>query len=271
MDFKSKKENNMNNFREKYIDLFYFNEELRKIIEPVLDKHPEPVGFKQTFLLYALAKSHKTHAAILMLCERGFGQDAGILSRSIFELAITTLYILQDDTGKLVERFFDYDWIMRANVYDYVSEDTIFIEGLKKEDPDGKETEKILKKAEEIKEKYKDIEKNISWSDKSLKKMAEEVGRLDAYKTAYHLQCNLSHPNPRNTNDYFTELNGEIEINAGPDDKWISQSLVATFDFFIHIVGAWNEEFKFSLEDKLDDLVKRYSKKISKINKKRSK
>jgi len=267
---------NMNNFREKYIDLFQFNEELRKIIESVFNKQPKPKTPKQVFLLYALTKSYKTQAAILLLSERGFGQDAGILSRSIFELAITTLYIVKDDTGKVVERFFDYDWIMRANLYDSVSKDPVlsknakFIEGFQKKDSEGDKTEEILKKAEEIKKKYPHIEKNISWSDKSFKQMATEVGRLDAYKTAYYLQCNLSHPNSRNMNDYFYEPEGRLKVNAGPDDDWIPESLVATFDFFIHIIDAWNNEFKFRLEGRLDDLTKRYVKAMQEINTKRN-
>lgn len=255
----------MDNFRKKYTDLFAFNEELRMIIDPILNKHPKTKNLKQIFLLYALAKSHKTQAAILLLSERGFGQDAGILTRAIFELAITTLYISKDNTGKLVERFFDYDWIMRAKMYDSVSEDTLYKASIEKRDPAGNEVKKVLKKVEEIKKKYPKIEKNINWSDKTLRQMAEEVGRLDAYKTAYHLQCNLSHPNPRNTNDYFLETKGELEINAGPDDKWIEESLVATFDFFFHIVDVWNREFAFGLEAEIEDLVKRYSTKIKKI------
>ena len=259
----------MDNFRKKYIDLFYFNEELRVIIEPVLDKHPEPKTPKQYFLLYALAKSHKTQAAILLLSEKGFGQDAGILARSIFELAITALYIAKDETGKIVERFFDYDWIMRANMYNSVSRDTLFKEEFIKKDPTRKEVKAIFSEAEKIKKKYPRIEESFHWSDKGFKGMAKKVGRLDTYKSAYHLQCNLAHPNPRNTNDYFTESESRLEINAGPDDKWIKESLVATFDFFIHVVYAWNEEFNFGLKLKLDDLAKRYSVKVGKTHKER--
>ncbi len=255
----------MNSFREKYIDLFLFNEELRTIIEPILDQHPEPKNPKQAFLLYTLAKSHKTQAAILLLSEKGFGQDAGILARSIFELAITTLYIVKDDTKKLVERFFDYDWIMRAKMYDSVSADTLYKEEFGRKDPSGTGIGEVFGEAEKVRRKYRGIS-NINWSDKSFKNMAKEVGRLDTYKTAYYLQCNLSHPNPRNINDYFAELEGRLEVNAGPDDKWIPESLVATFDFFIHIIDAWNEEFKFELKPKLEDLVKRYSIKMREIN-----
>jgi len=111
----------MTDFKEKYANLFEFNEGLRKIIEPVLDEHPEPRDLKQSFLLYALAKGYKTQAAILLLNERGLGQDAGILTRSLFELMVTALYIDRDNTGKAAKRFFDHDWVMRLNMYDNVS------------------------------------------------------------------------------------------------------------------------------------------------------
>jgi len=258
----------MNNFREKYVDLFYFNEELRSIIESVLDKHPEPKNLKQSFLLYALAKSHKTQAAILFLSEKGFGQDAGILARSMFELAITALYIAKDDTGKVVERFFDYDWIMRANMYDFVSEEMRYEEEFEKKDPVGTIIKDVLEEAEKIKKKYRNIN-NVRWSEESFKEMARKVGRLDLYQKAYTLQCNLAHPNPRNMNDYFSESEGRLEVRAGPDDKWISESLVMAFDSFVNIISVWNKEFEFGLETKLDDLVKRYSKKIGEINEER--
>ena len=98
--------------------------------------------------------------------------------------------------------------------------------------------------------------------------MARKVGRFNSYKKAYKLQCNLTHPNPRNMNDYFSESEGRLEVKSGPDDKWISESLVMTFDFFIHIVDAWNKEFAFGLDARIDDLVKRYLKKVGEINKK---
>ncbi len=260
----------MNNFREKYIDLFHFNEELREIIEPVLDKHPEPKDRKQFFLLYALTKSYKTQVAILLLGENGFGQDAGILSRSIFELAIITLYIVKDDTEKNVERFFDYDCIARAKMYNSVSEEMRYKEEFKKRDPVGITIKEMLEEAERIEKKYRNIKSN-RWSEEGFKDIAEKVGRLDAYKTVYALQCNLTHPNPRNMNDYLSISEGRLEVNAGPDDKWISESLVATFDFLSCIIDAWNKEFKLGLEGKLDDLAKRYSEKIGKINKERDK
>jgi len=256
----------MSDFRKKYADLFQFHEELRGILEPILNKHPEPTNPKQGFLLYALVKSHKTQAAILLLSERGFGQDAGILSRSIFELAITALYIVKDNTGKIAERFFDYDLIMRANMYNAVSKDTKYKYELKTKDPTGVIIEDVIKEAKKVKEKYQSIG-SLRWSDENFKEMAEAVGRSDTYKTAYRLQCNLSHPNPRNTIDYFTESEGALEVNAGPDNKWILESLVATFDFFFCVINAWNEEFEFKLKPALDDLSKRFSAKMKEIDK----
>jgi hypothetical protein len=255
----------MDDFKEKYKDLFQFHEELRGILESTLDNHPEPTSPKQGFLLHALAKSHKTQAAILTLCEKGFGQDAGILSRSMFELAITSLFVIKDKTNKTAERFFEYDWIMRANMYKTVSGKTKFNNKLKKKDPDKTTIAEVMREAKRVKKKYPGI-KNFRWSEETFRKMAKAVGRLDTYETAYHLQCNLTHPNPRNTNDYFVESNGTLEVSAGSDDKWISESLVASFDFFFHTISAWNDEFGFGLEKNLDDLAKRYSKKVSQIS-----
>jgi hypothetical protein len=252
----------MSKFRLKHNDLFNFNDELKKIAESMFNQYPNPRDLKESFLLYALTKAYKTQAAILLLSEKGFGQDAGILSRSIFELNITTSYILKDITR--IERFFDYDWIMRLRAHNLMSSDTLYSTTLKERDPSGEVLQNVMSQVRNIKIKYPKIERRMSWADKNIKEMAEEVGRLDAYKTAYHLQSNLSHPNPRNINDYFWEIKGNLEIDVGPSDRWISNALAATFDFFFHIIGAYNEELKLGFEQQLKDLSRRYSEKIKK-------
>lgn len=42
-------------------------------------------------VVYIVIKALKTHESILALAERGLGQDAAILSRSIYETAINAL------------------------------------------------------------------------------------------------------------------------------------------------------------------------------------
>lgn len=256
----------MSNFRKEHSNLFRLNEELRGIICPALDLQPEPEGLQQYILLYALTKAYKTQGAALLLSENGFGQSAGILSRAIFELAITTLYILEDETGGRAERFFDYDWVMRANLYDYIVNESRIADGFEQREDADEIIGKILEEAQRVKDKYPKIGVNNRWSDETFKAMARAVGAEDAYKTAYHLQCNLSHPNPRDVNEYFSERQGGLVVHAGPDNNWISQSLVASFDFFIRLVQAWNKEFNFGLESKLEDLVDRYGKEVGKTN-----
>src|SRR5205823_3697770 len=55
----------------------------------------------------------KTHAATLALCRSGYGVDASILVRSLFELALDMLYLEQDQTGELAQRYVDHDWVIR--------------------------------------------------------------------------------------------------------------------------------------------------------------
>lgn len=119
-----------------------------------------------------------------------------------------------------------------------------------------KKLERVRTEAERVQNRYKKFNK-YRWSDKRFKEMTEKVERLDAYNTIYHLLSNLSHPNPRNMNDYFSESGERLKVNAGPDDRYISESLVATFDFFIHTIDVWNKEFKFGLKSTIETLAKR--------------
>jgi len=135
---------------------------------------------------------------------------------------------------------------------------------IKEEDPTGETKKEVFAEAEKIKKKYLSM-KNFRWSEETLEELSGKVGRQETYKTVYHLQCNLAHPNPRNINDYFIGSGGIVEVNAGPSDEWIKPSLVATFASFLDIVVTWDEEFNFYLKPKLDDLAKRYAEKIEKI------
>jgi hypothetical protein len=257
----------MDNFKEKYINLFCLNEELGRIIESALNKFIEPNPNEQhfnkrCFLFYALTKSYETQNAILLLNKKGFGLGAGMLARSIFELAITARYI---DNEKIARRFFKYDWIMRKGMYEQQYDNPLFRETIeekiKKRDPKRKALEEVLMKAAKVKEEYPDIENYFHWSGvDSLKKMAKKVGLLDAYKSTYYLLCNLVHPNPRDTNEYLVESKGKNRADIGPNDKWIESSLGVIFDACLLIIYTWDEEYGSELKSKLDNLKKRFEK-----------
>ena len=97
-------------------ELFDFNNELRKIVDGVMDREFHKITPKVAFTTFALGKAYKTHEAILLLCLNGYGEDAAILTRSLFDLSITLLYILKDPTNKRVLRYFHYDSVIRKKI-----------------------------------------------------------------------------------------------------------------------------------------------------------
>ena len=96
-----------------YDTLLKLNYELQELISLIVDKPVTAKDDKSRFITFALGKGFKTHSAVLSLAKVGYGQDAAILVRSLFELTIITYYILGDVTNGRMERYLDYDWILR--------------------------------------------------------------------------------------------------------------------------------------------------------------
>lgn len=248
------------------------NNELRGLAESVLSQHPHPDSLVKGHALLSFGKAYKTHVAILILCEKGYGEDAAILARSLFELAVSTLYVYGDESGIAAKRYFEYDWIIREGMYDYLLSKEETKKGLEEQiaaSENGEmRIEEIRKRAADVRAGYTPDElRRNTWSGKSIKKMAEEVGREDSYRTIYSLQCNMAHSAVSMANDYVKEVEGEITMDISPSENWVTQTLVASMDFFYFITRTWNSVFELGLEEKLDDLEKKYIDTVRKFNK----
>ncbi|OGF25280.1 hypothetical protein A2303_03135 [Candidatus Falkowbacteria bacterium RIFOXYB2_FULL_47_14] len=230
-------------------------EKLRTIAEKSLTNHPEPKEEKAGLLLYAVGKADKTLCAIVLLCRNGMGEDALILCRSIFEICITVEYIFKDQTDYRAKRYFSYDWVQRKKMLGYIST----VPHMKKYlTPDNLQIANDIKKnAKKVNMLYK---YGSTWSDKSIYEMASDVGFLDLYQTAYRIQCNLSHSNPRSMNDYFKEENGHLIINSGPSDNLVQETLVTSFHSYYYILMKLNNYFKKGHDTELRVIEKEFIK-----------
>ena len=206
---------------------------------------------KELFTTFVIAKSRKTHEAITLLCKNGFGEDAFMLSRTLFELLIIFLYILKDTKNRLA-RYIKYDHVTREKLYNYISTKPEFLR-------DERATPEVIQQIHDAyKEVKDDYEKPFTWSDKTIGEMSKEVGRFEAYKTVYKLQCILSHSEPRSINDYFKEENELLVIDVGAKTNLIDKSLIVNFDFFFAILEEVNEVFKLGLEEKFKEISTRF-------------
>ena len=253
---------------QKLEQLFSFNNQISKIIEEKFKQEIRDDDRFSLFLSFVLSKAFKTHEAIMLLCRNGYGEDAFMLARTLFELAIMTSYILQDQKEYRLSRYIEYDWVTRKEMYDYASSDEKTLEKLNQEISLGnyrpEVIEQIKKEYERVMEKYK--YNYIGWSDKSIAEMSKSIGRLGAYKTVYRLQCIIGHTNARSINEYIKEVDGETIINIGQNDDLVEKTLVMIFDFFRMIIEEANKQFKWNLEDALESIYKEYVQEVGKLN-----
>lgn len=258
-----------NDIKSKYKVLISFNQELRNLADKILDKDRTMVGPRDMFTAFAIGKGYKTHEAVLLLSKRGHGEDASILARSLFDLLINLLYIQADKTDGRAYRYFQYDWILRKKMFDHVLGKPEIMkkiqERINNPKPDDSTIKEVKEQAKLAQEKHNYTDKG--WSDKSLYDMAQEVGRIDAYKTIYRLECQLDHNATRSINEYAKQSKGGVVFDVGQSENWVEESLVIDFDFYYSILGAFNSHFKAGFDTELSDLENRYVTELSKINK----
>jgi len=254
--------------KSKYKKLLEFNQTLRKIAEGILDNESKVVGPKDFISILSLGRGYKIHEAILMLCKNGFGEDASILARTLFDLMVTYLYILKDKTDSTAYRYFDYDWVLRKKMFDYVKgkrEIMKLVEDRQSNPlPFDSTIDEVEKYADKANKKHGYT--TDRWSDKNLHDMAKVIGRLDAYKTVYFMQCQLSHNLSRGMNEFSKTTPDGIVMEIGKSENWVEESLVVAFDFYYCILSTFNDYFELGLEKEILELEERYVKEIGSIN-----
>ncbi len=246
--------------------LLKFNIELYELVDSKLQRDITNGDNKAFFTAFAMGKAFKTYEAIGLLCRSGYGEDAFMLARTLFELMVTAAYILQDTTEDRLTRYVSHDWVTRKQMYDYVVSDESLLVGLNKEIESGNKPDMVAEVEAEYKkvmEKYK--YQNGTWSDKSIKGMSESIGRLDAYNTVYRLQCTLGHTNARSMNEYVSIIEEGAVLNIGPNWDLVKNTLVIAFDCFFHITHEANSKFGWGLESILEEMSKKWAEEVGKL------
>jgi len=246
--------------------LLKFNKELHDLVDSKLQLDITDGDNKAFFTAFAMGKAFKTYEAIGLLCRSGYGEDAFMLARTLFELMVTTAYILQDTTEDRLTRYASHDWVTRKQMYDYVVSNESLLAGLNKEIESGNRPDTVTEVEAEYKkvmEKYK--YQNGTWSDKNIKCMSESIGRLDAYNTVYRLQCTLGHTNARSINEYVSVTEEGTILNIGPNWDLVKNTLVIVFDCFFHITQEANNKFGWDLETTLEEVSKKWAEEVGKL------
>lgn len=220
------------------------------------------ISFRELFTAFVNAKVYKSLGAALLLCKNGFGEDAFVVCRSIWELVITYLYIMQDPTEDRLARYSDYDWVQRNKMYtQYISKRP----GLDHTDDESKQIrDEVFEQSKLMQAKYN--YNSNGWSDKKISEMAEAVDKGWEYQVIYKLQCMFSHTNPRSMNEYMSPDKTKAVLNFGESENWIGHAISVGFECFIDIAKKNSETFGWGIENELDDISSKFLEEFRKVN-----
>jgi len=227
--------------------------QLHEIGDNLFKKYRElgkiPETDKEILILSSFLKSHKTHGAILLLCEKGYGEDSIILCRSILEIYIQMKYILTDTSDERITRYVDYDWVLRKNLFENLKE--------RKELSDIPEERiiEINEKAKNFLVKYNRGNPKFNprtWSDKNNREMAQEIHEIGLYQF-YSSMCTFSHSTSRSLNEFNTNYTKQ-DNHELISEKYINLALCFAIDCHKKTCLEFNKMFFGGFEDQLSSI-----------------
>ncbi|MGE5484723.1 MAG: DUF5677 domain-containing protein [Ignavibacteriales bacterium] len=167
---------------------------------------------------FVLGKSATSYAAVRHLCQEGFGPDALMIARTIFENAINLAYINRRPEERS-RRFLEFEHV----------EEYRQIEALKKAFPGKRvvtagDEERITDEYEAVKHNYK----GASWSGETMHAMAMECGLGPQYALIYRLASGFVHGGPRSVHTYIERQAGHYDVRLGaPDEEFTDRALLS--------------------------------------------
>jgi len=236
---------------EQYEDLFKSNEELVELVADTWKARGfYPSTLAQKINIFFVAKAYKSLRAVLHLCRQGYGEDAGIILRSLFEIQVNAWYIGDDEDR--AQRYADFDAVyayrlLEEPVFDYLSD--------KLNEDRVREIREECEKAQ-AKHNYKG---SVSWSGKSIKTMAEDVGLGGGYASLYVLMSQLTHSTAGVMRDYVQEdiQTSVIRVKLLPSDNLIREDLLNTLPLMLNVVKQWDMQFNLGIENRIAEIDSR--------------
>ena len=186
---------------------------------------------------------YKSLGAVTTLSFNGFGTDAMKVARSMFEKEVISDYLRKHP--ELADDYVDFIHVAVLQDYEYLLEkDPTALKRLPKELLKQVEADRTEPRFRDKKGKLK-----TTWKDKSIKKMAEETGRAEAYRTVYRWGSGLAHGD-------VTVLAAAFEseardVDESPSNRWIHTALLVAHAAMLALMTDFNEEGKVGFDKEI--------------------
>lgn len=248
-------------FYDQYREYFDLNEKLLGVVDRVLQskviKHDND-PLKMT-AIYFMTKAIKTNRAVWHLCADGYGEDAAILIRSLFNLIINFYFILSQDTENRAKRFIYHSAYTKYESYKIMSK---WADVFKQLDLQTFNASEIQKEAENAQKQYK-FEANKPWSNKTILQMAKDIDAHSSpknnsmeknYDVVYNFLSDFEHSNVMSANSYIKDDENGWYPQINPTDNLIPETLASDTGYLLMIFEQFCNIFQLDAKKDIKDL-----------------
>jgi hypothetical protein len=195
------------------------NRILRNKLKAGLDDRKYPIDGQLWPLVYLGVKILRHEESLELLTDRGFGSEAGIILRTMFEAAVNIMWLLKDvkTIEQLVpklKRYNDYQFVATQKYRDYARNSSI-TEVLpdKVREELNKMNDTLDEKARQVQDEY-EFNAFKPWSGRTIKQMANDVGWGERYDTLYQIYSDIVHSGVNSVQEYLVfDDKGKVRVN----------------------------------------------------------
>lgn len=213
------------------------------------------------FILYVLAKTHKTHSAIVALCKQGYGEGSMSLVRQLLETDASLRWICKEETPHTLSLFISQLVHQKLRLINksYQDEKTKVTITKRRTNPEPGDldvreliqVEKRLKEQGSLGEHF--------WHGKgSLEEVVKEAGLPTHYNIYLAMLNEYVHINPSDIDRYLDFSEDEASLQLGQSAESVKEALMLNFHFGISVIERVNSLEKVGYEEKIERLITDY-------------
>ncbi len=214
-----------------YEEFFSVNHELQNLISSIHGLGGLESNKRTRVATAFLAKAAKTHHAIILLCRHGYGEDAEILARSLFDMVVDLLYMMRFKRDTMFDRYELWDYVEREKMLNSHGKTRHMRKLLKERESSPQKGDEsysdIFKQARIARKRFK--YGSSSWRPYNLRKMAEKVRHTHTYDTMFKMLSQVAHTAPRIINNYVKIVDGNLIYTSEQSQKNVADALISGF------------------------------------------
>jgi hypothetical protein len=212
-------------------------------------------------------RTFKTFISVLLVCNKGHGEDGMSLARTIFDNYLTLRYIDEKPEDRIY-KFKNY----------HLLEHKFMLERAKREDGRVRPAIKEVHQQNErkIEDNYSKVKtlyvkpgedekkclvkfKSGKWAGVDKRQMAEILCLSYDYDYVFHFHSCFVHPHPYGLTGFREETDSELRYGAKPSDEWVFPALPVATRYFLRILEELFDTFHVDRSKPMQSLLSRLS------------